>query len=256
MKVSHRFSLIIPLLLFAAAMSFSQSPEPETTSSAASATVRTSPTPTPTPKIGFVRNVTRDQKAIWLSPFHLKRGDLKWLAPLAATTTVLIITDRKTSAWVDRNGSLPGASRDVSFLGSTYAAGGTVAGLYLMGRAAHNRHLRETGELAAEALIDTSIVTEVLKLSTERMRPSDGSGSGLFFKHGSSFPSGHSSSAWAVATIVAYEYKDHPLIKFGAFAVAAAISMSRYSGRNHFLSDVLTGSSIGYGIGYKNLKKF
>ena len=39
------------------------------------------------------------------------------------------------------------------------------------------------------------------------------------------------------------------LIKYGAFAIATAVSLSRYSGRNHFMSDVLVGSSIGFLIG-------
>ena len=257
MKFIRQFSLlIIPLILFGSvSVSFSQTLNPQAAASNAetipSVAIKPSPTPTPTPtpKVGFFKNVVRDQKAIWLSPFHLKKDDIKWLAPLALTTAGLIATDRKTSAWVDRNGSLPKASRDVSLAGSTYVTGGVVAGFYLIGRATHNRRAQETGVLAAEALLDTAIVTEVLKLATERMRPNDGSGRGLFFKHGSSFPSGHSSSAWAVATVIAYKYKDHPLIKYGAFAIAAAISLSRYSGRNHFLSDVVTGSAIGFGIG-------
>jgi len=39
------------------------------------------------------------------------------------------------------------------------------------------------------------------------------------------------------------------LFIIGAFALAAAISMSRFSGRNHFLGDVFAGSAIGFGIG-------
>jgi hypothetical protein len=31
--------------------------------------------------------------------------------------------------------------------------------------------------------------------------------------------------------------------------LATAVSISRYTGRNHFLSDVLVGSALGYGIG-------
>ena len=256
MKAIRHFSLLIPLIFFGSVnIAFSQTPSPQSTASAADATPPstaapgTTPTPTPTPKRSFFKNVAHDQKSIWLSPFHVKREDLKWLVPLAATTAVLLATDRKTSAWVDRTGSLPTASRDVSLIGSTYVTGGVVAGFYLVGRATHNEHLQETGELAAEALLDTGIVTEVLKYSAGRMRPDDGSGQGLFFKHGSSFPSGHSSSAWSVATIVAYEYQDKPLIKYGAFAIATAVSLSRYSGRNHFMSDVLVGSSIGFLIG-------
>ena len=146
-------------------------------------------------------------------------------------------------------GSLPPVSHGVSWAGSIYATGGAAAGFYLFGRATHNDHARETGRLSAQALIDATIVTEVLKYVMGRQRPDFGTGEGHFFDHGKSFPSGHASSVWAVATVVGMEYSHHPLIKYGAFAIAAAVSMSRYTGRNHFLSDVLVGSSIGYGIG-------
>ena len=35
----------------------------------------------------------------------------------------------------------------------------------------------------------------------------------------------------------------------GVYGIAAAVSISRFTGRNHFLSDVLVGSALGYGIG-------
>ena len=251
MKAVRRVSFIIPIVLYCSVFVSLGQALVATSENASSATVNSSPSPTPapTPKANFFKNVAHDQKAIWLSPLRLKRDDVKWLAPLALTTAALIATDRKTSAWVDRNGTLPAASRKVSLAGSIYITGSAVAGFYLIDRATHDQRAQETGTLAAEAFLDTAIVTEVLKLAAGRARPNSGPGNGHFFKGGSSFPSGHSSSAWAVATVIAYKYKDHPFIKYGAFAVAAAISMSRYSGRNHFLGDVVVGSAIGFGIG-------
>jgi len=38
-------------------------------------------------------------------------------------------------------------------------------------------------------------------------------------------------------------------VQISAYGLAAAVSLSRYTGRNHFLSDVLVGSAAGYGIG-------
>jgi hypothetical protein len=49
--------------------------------------------------------------------------------------------------------------------------------------------------------------------------------------------------------VIAYEYRKNPFIKYGAFAAATAVSMSRFSGRNHFLSDIVIGGAIGFGIG-------
>jgi membrane-associated phospholipid phosphatase len=211
------------------------------------------PSPTPTPQVSlekhFVSNILRDQKAIWLSPFKLDRYDAKWISVFGLGTASLIASDRSTSEWVGKRGGLPVISHDVSWAGKAYTTAGVAAAFYLTGRATHNAKASETGILVFQSLIDTGIVTEALKLATQRERPNSGFERAEFFEGGSSFPSGHSSSVWSVATVIAYEYKDHPLVKYGAFAAATAVSMSRFSSREHFLSDVVVGSAIGFGIG-------
>jgi len=222
-----------------------------------------SPTPSPSPVFKkpssleghFVQHVFHDQYAIWTAPFHPGNYEKKVVAPTLLGMATLLATDRYTSSWVQRNGQLPSISRFVSHFGQAYATGGVAAAFYVAGRITHNPKARETGVLAMESLIDTGIVTEVLKISAQRQRPNADQHFGEFFDGGSSFPSGHSSSAWSVATVVAYEYKNNPWIKYGAFAAAAAVSMSRYSGRNHFLSDIAAGSAVGFLIGryvYRN----
>lgn len=90
----------------------------------------------------------------------------------------------------------------------------------------------------------------VLKTATQRPHPSVDDASGEFFDRGSAFPSGHAASAWSLATVIAYEYgRGRPLVRFGAYGLATAVSLSRYTGRNHFLGDVLVGSAISSGIG-------
>jgi membrane-associated phospholipid phosphatase len=120
---------------------------------------------------------------------------------------------------------------------------------YLAGRATGNGRARETGLLGAEALIDGGVVFSVLKNISQRQRPDHDEGQGEFFEGGHSFPSGHATGAWALATVVANEYRHRRLVQVGAYGLATAVSVSRFTGRNHFLSDVLIGSAIGYGIG-------
>lgn len=210
-------------------------------------------TPSPTPPAdthaaaGFVNDVIKDEKAIWTSPFQIKKHNLKVLVPFAALAAGLIASDRVTGGWPDKNGSLPAVSRATSKL--VWAAEGSSAGLFLVGKALHNDKAARTGRLAAEALIGTRIVTLVLKNVTGRLRPDTGDGGVVFFHGGNSFPSGHTSRAFAVATVVSHQYRTNPWIKYGSYALAAAIGMSRYSGRKHFISDVLVGGAIGYGIG-------
>src|SRR5262245_15765363 len=69
------------------------------TSAPAQPAASLTPTPTPTPSLekDFFKNILRDQRDIWLSPFHLQKSDVKWVAPLGISTAVLFATDRHTS---------------------------------------------------------------------------------------------------------------------------------------------------------------
>jgi hypothetical protein len=217
------------------------------------------PTPTQQAKTSpslerrFLTNILRDQRAIWTSPFNIERGDAKWLVPFGLSTAVLLATDHRSASELAENGDNQNRlkiSRYISRGGSFYTTGGITAAFYLIGRASGNARARETGLLGAESLIDSGIVAQALKLTTQRPRPREDDASGEFFDGGNAFPSGHATSAWSLATVVAYEYGQHrPLVRFGAYGLATAVSLSRYTGRNHFLSDVFVGSAIGYGIG-------
>src|SRR3989454_10826683 len=65
-----------------------------------------------------------------------------------------------------------------------------------------SEHLAETGRLGAEAIIDSLLVVNALKLATNRERPNEGNGQGGFWPHGTrsyevdgSFPSGHAAES-------------------------------------------------------------
>jgi membrane-associated phospholipid phosphatase len=244
------------LIIFIASLqTFAQTPIP---SPAASPDPQATPTPATTSskeslEKKFFWNILDDQRGIWTFPFRLNRGDAKWGIPLMISSAALFATDRHTSGSLVSHGdnlSRLRISNDVSQLGTAYTTGGIAAGFYLVGLSMHNARARETGVLAAEALVDGGIVVQALKLASQRQRPPTDNSSGEFFDGGSSFPSGHAISAWSVATVIAEEYGQHrPLVRFGVYGLATAVSISRYTGRNHFLSDALLGSAMGYGIG-------
>jgi membrane-associated phospholipid phosphatase len=201
----------------------------------------------------FFKNLLDDQRAIWTSPFHLHKDDAKWGIPLLISTGTLWATDRHTSGELVENGDNQNRlriSHYISQLGAAYTTGSIAASFYLVGRASHDARARETGVLAAEALVNSTIMVEALKTVSQRQRPPQDDSSGEFFDGGSSFPSGHAIGAWSVATVIAEEYGQHrPLVRFAAYGLATAVGISRYTGREHFLSDVLVGSAMGYGIG-------
>jgi membrane-associated phospholipid phosphatase len=212
-----------------------------------------SPTPqtqaTPTLEKQFFKNILGDQKAIWTSPFHLHGRDARWLIPLGLGTAGLIATDQSTGDEIAESTGQLNASRIVSYAGSGYGVGGVALTFYLVGRAKHDDRARETGLLGAEALIDSAIVVTALKEITQRSRPLSGKSRSDFFDGGSSFPSGHSIAAWSLATVIANEYHDRPLVQIAAYGIASAVSVARFTAEKHYLSDVLVGSAMGYGIG-------
>jgi len=216
-------------------------------------TARPTPSPAPSPKPTlekeFFKNILRDQKAIWTSPFRLSGKDARWLAPLGLGTAALIATDRRTGDEIAESHKQLNASRIVSYAGSGYGVGGVALTFYLVGRAKNDDRARETGLLGAEALIDSAIVVNAIKEVAQRRRPLAAKGRGDFFDGGSSFPSGHSIEAWSLATVIANEYHDRPLVQIAAYGIAGAVSLSRFTGQKHYLSDVLVGSALGYGIG-------
>jgi len=53
---------------------------------------------------------------------------------------------------------------------------------------------------------------------------------------------------WTMAAVIAHEYP-RTWVKVLAYSTAAAVSVTRYTGREHFVGDVALGSFIGYFIG-------
>lgn len=201
----------------------------------------------------FFRDLAHDQKVIWTSPFHLQQSNWKWALPLAGATVALIGSDKGTTHEVNEliaaSPTSLSASRWTSRVGGAAANFGAAGAIYLVGRWGNNDRLRETGLLGAEAVIHAGIVVNTIKLATNRQRPEQGNGNGRFWGGGKSFPSGHAGMSFALATVVAQEYRDKPLIRWGAYGLAAAVSASRVTGLKHHPSDVVIGGLIGYGIG-------
>jgi len=71
----------------------------------------------------------------------------------------------------------------------------------------------------------------------------------LIGKGNVSFFSGHTTTAFSVATILAEEYKETVWVPILAYTLAAGTGLSRINDNEHWASDVLTGALCGYLIG-------
>jgi hypothetical protein len=192
----------------------------------------------------LIKHVAGDQKSIWTSPFHLRLHDANWLVPLGGLAAALLATDTETSRHLSNSPNRISQSRSFSNMGAATLIG-AAGGLYLLGKLRHNEHMRETGLLSGEALIDSYLAGTAIKSVAGRERPYVGNAEGRFWQGGNSFPSEHAAAAWSAAGVLAHEYPG-PLTKLFAYGLASAISVTRVTGKEHFPSDVLVGSVLGY----------
>ncbi|MGB7549761.1 MAG: phosphatase PAP2 family protein [Terracidiphilus sp.] len=198
------------------------------------------------------RNILHDQVAIWTSPARIGVRDLEWLAPLAVATGAAIATDhRAMSQVVSHDSSFNNANTNASNI----MIGGFIAApvaLYGFGHFQKSAHAREAGILSGEAMIDSVVVEQGMKLIFWRERPALDSARGRFFQSGvgidSSFPSSHSVVAWSAAAAIASEYPSRWTQLF-VYSAATGISLNRVLGQQHFPSDVLVGSAAGWLVG-------
>ena len=198
----------------------------------------------------LVRNVIVDQKVMWLSPFHMNRGNAPAWIGFSLATGVLIATDRTTGRQLPNTNDQTKFSQWISQTGATYTLYPIAAAFYFGGVLAGSDKSKEVGALSGEALTDALIISSVLKAVTGRERPELPGGNGNWGVWGNySFPSGHAIMSWALASVVAHEYHKTKIIPITAYSLATIVSAARFSARKHWASDIVAGGSMGWFIG-------
>ncbi len=195
-----------------------------------------------------IKTIGEDELHIIKSPFSLSATTMKWNALVVGATGILIANDESVAHQVSP--SWRTTSINISDAG-VYGLGAAAGGILVTGLITHNEHATDTGIRSAEASVDSVLLYAALKAVLARQRPYTGGAEGRFFSGNwtaGSFPSGHATLAWTLATVMAHEYPNRPmrLLMYGA---ATAVSTTRVTGGVHFPSDVFAGSVIGFGVG-------
>ena len=174
----------------------------------------------------------------------VRPGNLKWELPILAATGILIAkVDKPADNRIQSLSFQQTAGRwSNAGLGIEIGAGALA---YIAGCHRHNSYLRDTGFKALAAMGAAGSVDLMLKLAFDRQYPFK-TGGGKFWGGGRSFPSGHSATSFAFAAVVAHRYPHNPWVKWGTYALAAGVSLSRYPAKKHFPSDILVGATLGY----------
>jgi len=113
---------------------------------------------------------------------------------------------------------------------------GTITPFLIVGELSLYSNKQEFAQ-SVKALAVTGIATELLKHAVGEKRPNS--------DVRTSFPSGHTSAAFAMATILA-DYK--PAYRLPAYALATAIGFSRVEAGSHYWRDVFAGALLGHFI--------
>jgi PAP2 superfamily len=128
---------------------------------------------------------------------------------------------------------------------------GTLGAFYVGGLLAHDAKAKDVAmDGLAASLIASGLITPALKELAGRSRPNQNRGTYRFkpFSGDASFPSGHVTQAFAVASTISAEY-DSKWVSIAAYAPASLVGFARVRHWAHFPSDVVAGALIGHGVG-------
>jgi membrane-associated phospholipid phosphatase len=133
-------------------------------------------------------------------------------------------------------GQAPAISKAASTAGGLKYMVPATLGLFAAGRFADGSRFRAFSYDVTQAIVVNAVYTDVLKRIATRPRP-DGSDT-------LSFPSGHTSTAFAWATVAQAHYGWKAGVP--SYLAASAIGLSRVTSDKHHLSDILAGATLGY----------
>jgi membrane-associated phospholipid phosphatase len=161
-------------------------------------------------------------------------GNLELLGIGGAAALAAHPADREVTRALADSRSLHEPLEAGAVLGGTPFELGAAFATYGIGRAVHHQRIARAGADLVRAELIAESLTLAIKQTTRRARPS---GSGF------SFPSGHTTAAFASATVLQHHFGWK--IGVPAYVVAAYVGTSRIQDRRHYLSDVAFGAALG-----------
>jgi len=123
--------------------------------------------------------------------------------------------------------------------GGGFYSAAFVAGMFTAGRFTGGKRFRAMTYDMLDAAVVNFAYTEVFKVAVGRERPNG--------QDNKSFPSGHTSNAFALASVAQQHYGWK--IGVPAYALAGLMGVSRINEDKHWLSDVVAGAGLGWIVG-------
>jgi membrane-associated phospholipid phosphatase len=206
--------------------------------------------------VGFYQNISQTV----FSPLHWDKKAFGEFMVFSSLTAQFFLLDRNLNNFFqeNRNKSTDQLAKWVEPFGHRYAKP-VISGIFLAGVVFKDQKLRETAVLSLESLWLTQAITIMMKFGIGRIRPAGGEPFKFepfkfpYPDNSLSFPSGHASTAFSVASVIASQY-DKTWVKFLSYGLAGLVAWSRLNDNAHWTSDVLFSAVLGTAIGKKIVK--
>ncbi|MGA8528502.1 MAG: phosphatase PAP2 family protein [Acidobacteriaceae bacterium] len=202
-----------------------------------------------------LRDVVEDEKGIVLSPLRAPAGYLLWAVPWTIGTVVTTYYDTGMIQDLGVNPTREDHFDKVSTYGGLYLPYAAAGVGYFVGEKRQDKTMTDTAVLAAEAMADATILDQGLKYAIDRENPMLDNAQGRLWPQGisgwpnsPSMPSEHAMNVWSFAHVVAGQYNGIAT-KTIVYGLATTVSVSRVLARQHFPSDVIVGSTLGWLVG-------
>ena len=203
--------------------------------------------------LNYIKGYATDTGKILTSPLRWDSGDWMKVGLVLGGTSALFLVDKEIKNFAQKNkSSVSSGLADIgNAIGEPMYIFPAVGAAYLYGSLTDNPKLRRVSLLSLESLTISGAITMGLKTVAGRHRPLTGAlpmnWHGPTNEGGwDSFSSGHTSNAFAVATVVANEYKGKPYVAPIAYGLATLTALARIYDNKHWASDTFFGAALGH----------
>ena len=197
-----------------------------------------------------------DVISIATSPARWDSTDFIKFPLILLGTYTLMVSDELTHKWISDDGrAKPTPLMDFgTYFGESVVSQLAALGFGLYGVAFNDDEFLQIGLEIYESYFIANNINSIMKRTFGRTRPYENKGPYEFnpFSSGNnpahSFPSGHSTLAFSLSSVIASHTKN-TLLKILIYTPAVITAISRVYNNKHWLSDVFMGSAVGYLVG-------
>lgn len=195
-------------------------------------------------------------------PLHYDWKDWTVFGGIATSTTLAFVYDDEIFNYIDKtftNSQSNTISQYSDIYGEELFIVPSIALTYGIGAIAKDTRLKNMSLATLQSFIFAEVASAGIKVLTCRERPDANSQQltansqswlGPFATFEStSFVSGHSTRAFALATTVAGFYPEKKWVGIVSYSLATMTSLGRVISKEHWTSDVIVGAALGYFIG-------